>query len=250
MSGFAFHLIGAGRGGTSLIAGLIDTHPDCVVHFEEFSIGFLMGKAPTLAESEHNPTLRTAARIANFVSACEAASIAFPNKLWGHKTTTEQIAGLGSVRQNLSPPSPNAEDIHALDAFVENLIDVPTIFILRDGRTCVRSKAARTGQPIEVAVRRWKYSIRVLNLLKERSPRLLVIKFEDLITNPESTMRAVTLFLGVPYDPIVLSGTENQKMLPEYRSKIFDTKKIYVEEESHQEWIEDIRPELVANGYM
>lgn len=250
MSGFAFHVVGAGRGGTSLIAGLIDTHPDCEVHFEEFSINFLMGRVPTNAETVHDPTLRANARIANFIGACEARAAAFPEKLWGHKTTTEQIGALGSsVGNDVGPERSLGNDTDALDLFVENLAHIRTIFILRDGRACVRSKVKRTGQPIEVAVRRWKYSVRVMNAFKARAADLLVVKFEELITHPEATMRGVLAFLGVNYTAEVLEGTASIKMLPEYRLKIFDRTKLELEDHANQEWVDDIRPELIANGY-
>lgn len=71
MGGFAFHLIGAGRGGTSLLAGLIDSHPDCEVCFEQLSTDFLMGCASTDAETVENSTIRASMRIRNFMEACE-----------------------------------------------------------------------------------------------------------------------------------------------------------------------------------
>ena len=255
MSQFAFHIIGAGRSGTSLLAGLIDTHPECVVHFEEFSRNFLVGTASPDAETMTDAGGRTAARLANFIRACETRATAFPGRHWGHKTTTEHIWYLG--RSLAEHPKDRddvcaapGEDINALETFVESVADIPTLFILRDGRTCVRSKVTRTGQSYEAAVHRWKYSLRVMNSLKERAANFLIVKFEDLILRPEETMRIVTSFLGVNYDAVVLSGTDNPKIQPEYRLKIFDRSKIAFEEGLHQRWIEEMRPELVTNGYV
>jgi hypothetical protein len=250
MSGFAFHIIGAGRGGTSLVAALIDTHPDCEVYFEELSTNFLLGRVRTDAETMHDPAPRAKARIANFIGACEAHAAAFPGKLWGHKTTTEHIEGLGSsVGKDVACVPASGTDTDALEMFVESVADIHTIFILRDGRTCVRSKVMRTGQPIEEAVRRWKYSVRVMNAFKARAAHLLVVKFEELITYPEATMREVCAFLGVAYVTAVLEGTASIKLSPEYRSKIFDRSKLVLEDHADQKWVDDIRPELIANGY-
>jgi len=243
MSGFAFHIVGAGRGGTSLIGGLIDTHPDCEVHFEEFSMNFLMGRAWTDAENVTDPVLRAKARIANFVEACEARAAAFPEKLWGHKTTTEQIGRIGSATGH-----DLGNDTDALDIFIDSVAHVPTIFILRDGRTCVRSKVSRTGQPIESAIQGWKYSLRVMDAFRARATDLLVVKFEELITQPEATMRKVLAFLGVSYTPVVLPGPANQKLNPDYRYNFFGVSKILIEQDT-PDWIDDVRKELIANGY-
>jgi hypothetical protein len=89
-----------------------------------------------------------------------------------------------------------------------------------------------------------------MNTFKESARRFLIVRFEDLIRYPEATMRTVTTFLGVNYTSIVLRGAENTRVLPEYRSKIFDESKTVFEEDADQKWIDDIRPELIANGYV
>ncbi|MGH6801710.1 MAG: sulfotransferase family protein, partial [Methylocella sp.] len=243
------HLIGAGRGGTSLIAGLIDSHPDCAVCFEELSTDFLMGRAATDAETVQNPMMRASMRIKNFIEACEAHAAKVPDKLWGHKTTTEHIGALGSPAS--ADASKNADYsliAHCLNLFVSSLSGVPTIFIVRDGRTCVRSKVNRTAQPLNTAIERWKFSIRVLSAFRASHERLLVVKFEDLVVSPRQVLPQVCDFLNVAYKEEMLRGTTSLKMLPEYRSDSFDRSKLEFEERGEQ-WVADLRGELELAGY-
>ena len=95
--GFDIHIIGAGRGGTSLVTGLIDAHPLCEIIPEAFSISYLMGQQWTPAESEENPAVRVPLRIDNFMTACREGAMRSQSPHWGHKTTTEQIMGLPTL---------------------------------------------------------------------------------------------------------------------------------------------------------
>jgi len=249
MGGFAFHLIGAGRGGTSLIAGLIDSHPDCEVCFEQLSTDFLMGRAPTDAETIQNATIRASLRIRNFMEACETHAAKVPDKLWGHKTTTEHIGALGGpAATDASKITEHPVSADCLNFFVSSLSKVPTIFIVRDGRTCVRSKVNRTGQPLNTAIERWKFSIHVLSAFRARHERLLVVKFEDLVVSPRQVLPQVCNFLNVAYNEEMLRGTNSPKMLPEYRSDSFDHSKLEFEDNGEQ-WVADLRGELALAGY-
>ena len=47
----------------------------------------------------------------------------------------------------------------------------------------------RTGQPLETAIERWKFSIRVLGRLRQTAQHLHILKMEDLILEPERELR-------------------------------------------------------------
>jgi hypothetical protein len=129
MGRFAFLVIGAGRGGTSLLAGLLDAHPGLDVAFEAHTFPYLLGHRMT---AEHDSV---DARLQAFTTACLDDAAASPSPRWGNKVTTEQIAALGEV----------GSDADVAAAFLDRLA-VPAVFVLGDGRTCMRSKVNRTGQ--------------------------------------------------------------------------------------------------------
>jgi hypothetical protein len=208
-----FLIVGAGRGGTSLLAALLDAHPDLEIGFEHASVACLMGSSLPVAFQSCDPSRLAHDRIAAFLACCNEEARQHPGKRWGNKITTEQIGGLEVHNQvNLARP------INVLEVFFEEaLAAVPVIFILRDGRTCVRSKMARTGQPLETACTRWRYSVRVLDYLRSRHKAFYWLRYEDLVREPETTLAGLCRFLAIRYDERMLRGTSTTKLLPEYR---------------------------------
>ena len=196
---FEFLVIGAGRSGTSLLAGLLDSHPRLELGFEQDSQAIL------LAAGE--PSRRRAVR---FRSRCEEYALGFPKQRWGNKITTEQIRGLEEDGRD-----PAEVLAHFFDEVMKG---ITKIYILRDGRTCVRSKVNRNrGRlTIEEASRRWCYSVFVHDFLKERDDAV-VLRFEDLVADARSVLTPVCDRLGVAWNDAMLAGTRNEKMLPEYR---------------------------------
>lgn len=208
-SGVGFLVVGAGRGGTSLLAGLLDAHPRLEVGFEHRSVATLMGaevpaRGPDLLD----------ARVDAFLAAGRAEAARFPGYLWGNKITTEQLRGLED--RNLENPGLPTVDV--LDRFFnDHLAGVPVVFLLRDGRTCVRSKVERTGQSVTEACERWRYCVDVWRFLRDRHLSNVRLRFEDLVRSPRETLETACEFLDVPWSDRLLSGTRSAKMLPEYR---------------------------------
>jgi hypothetical protein len=221
---------------------------------EKFSRPYLMGQKKTAAENQTSVTSRVNVRIDNFLHACKQAAALDPGKIYGHKTTTEQIWGLESFGSNAYKSNRqeicySVGDFDALRCFAHRISDAKVLFILRDGRTCVRSKVNRTGQTIEEATRRWKYSVRALNVLRETCPRFHLLKFEDLIANPVKELEEVSRFLGVEFDPAMLEGTKNEKIPKEYQRNGFDPSVIHIGDFDAKA-LAEMREELSALGYL
>lgn len=213
---FRFLIIGAGRGGTSLIAALLDSHPQLTVAFERFAKDYLMGQA--LGGDEAS---RFDVRANAFYRACVDEAARYPRHFWGNKITTEQLGGL--EQHNRTFPG---QPMEILEAFFNRVLaQQKLVFILRDGRTCVRSKMARTGQSLETACERWLYSVQVYEFLS-RHPRAICIRYESLLADPVETLGSVCEFLGIPYDQAMLEGTQHSRMNPDYRYPGFDTSKL------------------------
>jgi hypothetical protein len=212
---FRFLIIGAGRGGTSLLAGLLDYHPQIEVAFE-FRARVLLGKGLAHTGSELFQK-----RASAFIEACKKEASKYPGLLWGNKITTEQLYGL--EHHNKYNPD---NRIDTLDIFFNQyLMDKQVVFILRDGRNCIHSKVRRKGQPFEKAARWWQYSVECYRFFRTRHTKSICIRFEDLIRNPEEIMMEICRFLKVTYYNEILSGTGNTKIRSEYRQNRFDQSK-------------------------
>lgn len=229
----SFHLVGAGRGGTSLLAGLLDANPQIEMGFERFAPVLchgIQGDALTgrwaerlhLTDFLHRVgTVRSAeTRMRTYLASCRREAERHPACYWANKITTEQLRWL-DVRE----PAPEQTNAMLRMFFIEKLSGTPVIFILRDGRSCVWSKVRRTGMDWLEASRRWIYSVTCYRFFAEMHPRALCVRFEDLLRDPEKELDQVCCFLGMDYDHAMLQGTQCKKMRPEYRRKEVDPSK-------------------------
>lgn len=239
---FACHIVGAGRSGTTLLANLINAHPRCRILIEVYSSAYLMGGTQTPADLETDLRKRTALRIDNFLNACYDRAALEPDRLWGHKTTTEHISGLRwGVTQ-----STDADGFDPLDEFCARTAHIPTIFILRDGRTCIPSKVRRQPR-LKLAIYNWKLAVELLYRLRETAQALHVVKFEDLVHNPESELTRICGFLGIGYDAAMLNGTAK---VPEHdRRQGFDPAPAEVVDRAPP-WLWRIEDEMRDMGYL
>jgi len=81
------------------------------------------------------------------------------------------------------------------------------LYMIRDGRDVVTSLVTRFGDDyLFEAVHRWKVSLqRTKQFQKKISPdRNMEVRYENLVKDPENTIKQVTEFLGIDYSPIML----------------------------------------------
>lgn len=199
---------------------MLDSHPLLEVGFEESSMACLMG---TEVKTRGRQMFHD--RVTAFLDACEKNAARFPGKIYGNKITTEQLEGLKD--HNIENPG---AQVDVLDLFFNHYLKhVKVVFIQRDGRTCVRSKLTRTSQTLEVACARWNFSVEVSKFLRSRHRNNICLKYEDLLVAPEKTLGPVCEFIGVNYDPQMLSGTMSDKVPKEYRLTQLDRGKLAME---------------------
>ena len=229
---FSFIVTGAGRGGTSLLGALLGSHPETCIGFERH-MEHLMGRIPESANT-------VSSRLHAFRTACDDEASQQP-KIWGNKITTEQIAHL-----TLGDPF---QDPQSIPRFFDHHQDLKNIFILRDGRTCVQSKIARTGISLESACRRWQFSVRVFQQFQDGRVQGKAIKFEHLLADPVSLLRELCDFLGLSFSSEMLKGTNHPGLLPEYRRAHIDRARAEVTP-LPDEAMQMIEPELRSCGYV
>lgn len=229
-----FLVIGAGRGGTSLLAAMLDYNSRLSLGFEAFSVPYLMGE-----DLPEGKKLNMDERLNQFVSRCQETA----NKsdvFWGNKITTEQIASLAECDEATWP--------YYLERFIAQAIgNQKVIFILRDGRTCVDSKMRRTGQSFELAKERWKTSIRIWDFLTQSSVAMHTVTYEDLLAKPKEVLLGVCDFLEVTFEEHMLEGTNNANMPHEYRGK--ELRQALAVAKFPEQWTSDLLPELKVAGY-
>lgn len=215
---FNILVLGSGRGGTSLIASLLDAHPQLEIALEAHAQKHLVFSAQGPDEQELNRRLK------NFIKACEkdAKQSHFPR--WGNKITTEQLGFL----EALAPPLTARKQIYAKLVQSKKII-----FITRDGRSCIQSKMRRTHCDLNTAVNYWKHSVNYLAFLRAQADaQLFTLRFEDLLLQPEIELTKVCRFLDLDYHPQMLTGTASNRIHSDYRQGEINSEKVVLNAEA------------------
>lgn len=81
------------------------------------------------------------------------------------------------------------------------------IHLVRDGRAVVHSMIRKQNYSLNRAVIRWKDSIHLFGKHSRYVPPELVlkIKYEDFVSSPDKTLATVCAFIGVKYDPDIMT---------------------------------------------
>jgi hypothetical protein len=84
------------------------------------------------------------------------------------------------------------------------------IHVIRDGRDCAVSFHRRWLRRPELTIFRWKKVIGIGRTQGQqlRTERYLEVRYEDLTTQPESSLRRVCSFLGVPFNEATLESAQ------------------------------------------
>jgi hypothetical protein len=87
--------------------------------------------------------------------------------------------------------------------------DYRMIFVVRDGRRVVASKVRRAQLAAPDAAARWMEGARIHRVLAAvLGARLLTLRYEALLEEPEATLRAACAFLGLAFQAQMLAGAE------------------------------------------
>lgn len=86
------------------------------------------------------------------------------------------------------------------------------VFLVRDGRAVVNSRLRKTpDEPLERTIERWQTRIRQTRLLvAERPADSTLVRYEELVTEPEAVVRRLATFLGLDYDEAMLRYEEHR----------------------------------------
>jgi len=232
---------GAGRSGTTLLRVILDSHPN-------IACGPELKVIPQLAQLWRQ--FQTA-----FYPTLESYYITRPeiNALFANIIVTlmdKYRRRHGKTRA--AEKSPN--NVFYFQHLHDLLPASPCIHIIRDGRDVVCSLLtmnwadAVTGRPLEYtrdagkAAEYWAGAIRAgRTMLEKRSRRscYLEVRYEDLVTNPEPTLKDLFAFINERWDPVVLRYYEQERDLAGESSADQVTQPLYAKTVGR--WRRDLR---------
>ncbi|PID92574.1 MAG: hypothetical protein CSA96_02490 [Bacteroidetes bacterium] len=218
-----FFIVGRGRSGSTLLRSLFDAHPQVKIplesrfvqyllyHYgykEHFSCEEALQAVGLLAESFEPPALNEASLTAAIRAYAPLSFSMLCKLIYLHTHTVfpkEEILLLGDKNPRYSFFIPGLMKLFPEAKFV---------FLLRDYRDNVLSVGragkgiGERGHPV-VSLGRWRlYNQAVLRQQRKHPGRFVSIRFEDLISDPETELRALCGFLQLPFRPDMLQYQE------------------------------------------
>jgi hypothetical protein len=193
-------LFGEQRSGTSLLASLLDAQPG--VRVAGGYLGAMMHCA--YRELQLRPRDRLEPRQRHVLwqriraSEKQSGSRA-PSAMPAEVTTLDELhaysLGLVADARDAIVGHKIHGPIEALPALLE-LADVRCVYLIRDARDVLLSRAHRGESALDEPAASWSQSA-ALAREHRREPRLFVLRFEDLIADPDSVMHRLGGWLGV-----------------------------------------------------
>ncbi len=217
-----FFIVGCGRSGTTLLRTMLNHHPEVAIPLESFFIVDYLRAPDTIPVSRLRSMLGGEYELKEWE--LDLSREAFD----GCETSRQLITRLhelyaaehGKTRWGQKTP----RLIRFGDLIKANYPKAKFIIVLRDPRATVNSlmKSNVHSANALFASKRWAADVREGLALKQTYPdEVLEIRYEELVIEPEKSLRQVCAFLGIPYNPIMLTYHESgTKEYSEYYNQI------------------------------
>ncbi|MEX1005567.1 MAG: sulfotransferase [Acidimicrobiia bacterium] len=207
-------IVGAARSGTTLLRAMLDSHPQLAITPESY---FLVSLAKSRRFTRQQPF-----DLDSFV----AALLHHPRfQRWGlppenvakdfRQPTVDNhgaafrilYAAYGAHHRKSRVGDKTPWYVHHIPFIAELLPEARFVHVIRDGRDVALSQ----GRGPILGALNWR---RAINDGKSAAARLgagrvLEVKYEDLVTHPEASLRNVCMFLDLDYDSAMLAYTDH-----------------------------------------
>lgn len=231
----SFFIAGAQRSGTTLLSVMLSRHPE--IHLDSSSVTFRLVSCFKNYEKvlpynlEHIKEEVLSWLIENDYKGRLKGLIDLSklNETDNIKELIEQSITRKLHDENKSIFGDKAPNIEQFVADLLLLIpNAKFIHIVRDGRGAALSKAKRAHKNLYLAAQEWVDSnIKGLaNQAMIGESQYKIIKYEDLLLNPEKELQDVCRFLDIAYDSVLLAGEASGNDTKSYVSSTLETSKI------------------------
>ena len=220
-AGDPFFIIGVQRSGTTLLRLMLNRHPKICIPPESHFILKLVSELPTTGTLSPSEIARASElilcepRIASWQLSEPVVNLAISEipkpELAEIIASVFKMMVTNNNKQRWGDKTP--EYVSILDELETLFPNTKYVYIIRDGRDVVRSFAARSwhGCTLYHRARYLQCQVRKIDRFLKRLPtsRWVEIKYEDLVHNPEKTLRQVCEFLEEDFSEKMLSYYED-----------------------------------------
>ncbi|MEO6469610.1 MAG: sulfotransferase [Acidimicrobiia bacterium] len=203
-------LMGHERSGTTMLRAMLDSHPDVAVPPEAHSVAAMLRGSEPLDLDRRLNEFATDKYFADWQLPVQSLEVLRHDPRV--RTTADAVAGFyatyaaahGKARYADKTPSHLVE----LELLADRFPNAQFLHIVRDGRDVAASMVTMDfgASQFAEAARTWRHKIMRAHGVGTAlgSHRYLEIRYEDLVVDPEGTLRAACAFLGLEYTPAML----------------------------------------------
>lgn len=236
-----FFILGSGRNGSTLLATLLNYHQNIYVPPEQYSLPYSIFKWHLFRFYSWKKMMDIFLRDLKLSNAnweltdkdeVELREILFSmpdpkRKISNAFTMVLDYYGKKEVKELLQV----GEQSPLMTDFSEQILaEFPKakfIFLVRDPRDVILSYSKMKGSGLngpKAFARKWNNSVDVYQKFKSiASDRLILIKYESIVSNTSETMNEICKFLNVPFDESIMQhGTIDQKESDPRRVNTYD----------------------------
>jgi Sulfotransferase family len=205
-------IVGVGRSGTTLLRLMLDAHPELAIPPETHF-------APKLLEKWRRRDATTPEQMLEvIVEQRQGPDFGFTEEeLVERLRSLDELDGANALRafyeayaeRQGKPRWGDKTPIYVefMKRIGGQLPEARFVHLIRDGRDVALSRAVFGGEgpaTPEKAAQRWKRRIRKARNQAEKVRHYVEIRYEDLVLEPEATLRRVCDFVELDYDPAML----------------------------------------------
>lgn len=218
-------VVGVPRSGTTLLRVLLDSHSQVLALPETPWVAGAYGRDPSLREVLQGLIDGPFGPVHN-IAGVERGHVLSAGRRFLEDLFAPVLAERNKTKLAFKTPA----DIRHLDFLKALFPDAWFIHITRDGRDVSMSQMAKRGTffsdlkeyrrlSFANVFKRWvEWERRVRDMLHRDNVRLIHIRYEDLITDPERELRRVTQFLSVPFEPGMLDYAGKRHDYPSWEA--------------------------------
>jgi hypothetical protein len=209
-----FFILGSGRNGSTLLASILNVHKDVFVPPEQFILPYTIFKRylkfywsiNNLKQDVVN-TIKMPNQTLNWkvdlkeIELKDKDIASFFNSIY--RSYAKQVKGDVKIWGDKTPLN-----IHFANFIYPEFSNAKYIFLIRDPRDVALSYKKLTNHKArntDFAIWKWNDSVKMLDYLLARTD-VLIIKYEDLVHNPERELKKILSYLEISEDMSILSS--------------------------------------------
>lgn len=214
-----FFIVGSGRNGSTLLGSILNAHSQVFLPPEQYILGYDVMKWQLLRHKSWEAIVDEIVKDYNQEKSTCNWGVDFNDSvktiLLGLSKEEQNFANIYGVLIQFYAKQLNTTfefygdqspiSTHLIPRICEAFTESKFVFLIRDPRDVVLSYSKISNHPAKdwkLAVWKWNDSIKMFDYVQKKygKEKVLILKYEDLVTNPEEKVKEVCSFLSISFE--------------------------------------------------